>query len=75
VVSKGAPRYYYFGVFFQEKAGKYLVTKPPAGTLVSYLPDGYRTEQAGGKTLYTFGSTHFRPVFVQGVLVYEVVEP
>ena len=74
IVGKAAPRYYYFGTFFEEKGGKFEVIKPPAGTLVSYLPDGYRLEQAQGAALYTFGPTSFKPVFVQGVLVYQVVE-
>lgn len=73
IVGKDVPRYYYFGTFFQEKDGKYEVVKPQAGTLVSYLPDGYQSEEVQGTRLYTFGSTHFKPVFVQGVLVYQVV--
>lgn len=70
-----APRYYYFGTFFQEQDGRFAVVKPPPGTHVSYLPDGYRTEQRNGTTLYSFGSVHYKPVFVQGVLMYHVVEP
>lgn len=71
---KEPPRHYYFGAFFEEKGGKYEVVKPAAGTLVSYLPDGYRQEQVQGATRYIFGETHFKPVFVQGVLVYQVAE-
>jgi hypothetical protein len=50
VPGKGATRHYYFGTFFEEKSGKFEVIKPPPGTLVSYLPDGYRQEQVQGKT-------------------------
>ena len=75
IFGKEAPRYYHFGNFYQERDGKFEVIKPPAGTLVSYLPDGYQSEQVQGATLYKFGPTHFKPVFVQGVLVYQVVEP
>jgi hypothetical protein len=74
IFSKQAPRYYYFGIFFEERSGKFEVIKPPAGTLVSYLPDGYQQEQSQGTTLYTVGPTSFKPVFVQGVVVYQVVE-
>jgi hypothetical protein len=74
IAGQQASRYYFFGTFFEEHDGKYQVIKPPAGTLVSYLPDGYRLEQAQGATLYQFGPTYFKPVFVQGVLVYQVVE-
>jgi hypothetical protein len=75
IFGKEAPRYYYFGTFYEEKDGKFEVVRPAAGTLVSYLPDGYQTDQAQGTTRYLFGPTHFKPVFVQGVLVYQVVEP
>jgi hypothetical protein len=74
IAGKEPPQHYYFGTFLEERAGKYVVVKPAAGTLVSYLPDGYRQEQAQGATLYTFGQTYFKPVFVQGILVYQVVE-
>jgi hypothetical protein len=67
-------RFYYFGTFFEQKGDKFEVVKPPAGTLVTYLPDGYRQEQVDGTTQYSFGPTRFKPVFVQGVLVYQVVE-
>jgi hypothetical protein len=75
LAGKEPARYYYFGVFYQEKSGKFEVIKPPAGLLVSYLPDGYQTEVVQGKTIFSFGATHFKPVFVQGVLVYQVIEP
>lgn len=74
VASKGAPRYYYFGSFFEERGGKFEVVKPPTATLVSYLPDGYRLEQVQGATVYRYGATLFKPVFVQGIVVYQVVE-
>lgn len=74
IPGKEASRHYYFGVFFEERGGRFEVIKPPAGTLVSYLPDGYRQELVQGTTRYIFGPTHFKPVFVQGVLVYQVVD-
>jgi hypothetical protein len=67
--------FYYFGGFYEPKGGAFEVVRPPAGTLVSYLPDGYQQEQSPkGGTLYTFGPMAFKPVFVQGVLVYRVAE-
>ena len=75
VASRPPARYYFFGAFFEEKAGKFEVVKPPAGTMVSYLPDGYQIEQAQGATLFKYGAAYFKPVFVQGALVYQVVEP
>lgn len=72
VVSRKGTFEYYFGTFFQEREGAYAVVKPPAGLLVSYVPDGYTREQVEGDTFYRFGPVLFRPVFVQGILFYEV---
>jgi hypothetical protein len=69
------PLSYFFGVFFQEKEGRFEVVKPLAGTMVAYLPDGYQSEPVKGAARFKFGPTLFKPVFVQGVLIYEVVEP
>jgi len=75
IAGRQPPLWYFFGVFFQERESRFEVVKPPAGTLVTYLPDGYQLEQAKGATIFRFGSTAFKPVFVQGVLVYETIEP
>jgi hypothetical protein len=75
VARRPAALFYFFGTFFAEKGGRYEVVKPPAGVVVSYLPDGYREEREGGGTRYSFGPVSYRPVFVQGVLLYRVAEP
>ena len=75
IPSKPAPVWYFFGTFFRERGGTYEVVKPPAGLTVFYLPDGYGQETVKGLGLYRFGDVHFKPVFVQGVLAYQVVEP
>jgi hypothetical protein len=67
--------WYFFGAFFGEKGGAYEVVRPPAGLTVFYLPDGYVQERVKDLDLYRFGEIFFRPVFVQGVLAYQVVEP
>jgi hypothetical protein len=67
--------WYFFGTFFGEKGGAYEVVRPPAGTTVFYLPDGYTQERVKGVDLYRFGETLFRPVFIQGVLAYQVAAP
>jgi len=64
---------YFFGTFFQRKDKKFVVVKPPVGMNVTYLPDGYITEGAKDGTIYKVGNTTFKPVFVLGVLVYQVV--
>lgn len=73
VPAKDAALWYFFGTFFAENAGAYTVVKPPAGVAVYYLPDGYTREKQGDAEVYRFGETLFRPVFVQGLLIYQVV--
>jgi hypothetical protein len=75
IQSRPAPVWYYFGTFFGEKGGAYEVLKPPAGLTVFYLPEGYIQEKVKGVGLYRFGDVLFKPVFIQGVLAYQVVEP
>jgi hypothetical protein len=73
VLSEGDPHWYFFGAFYAERAGAYAVVRPPAGLTVFYLPDGYTREKAGSADVYRFGDTLFKPVFIQGVLAYQVV--
>lgn len=65
--------WYFFGTFFAESGDAYSVVKPPPGLTVYYLPDGYTREKSGGADVYRFGETLFKPIFVQGVLAYQVV--
>jgi hypothetical protein len=69
----GMALWYFFGTFFARGEGGFAVVRPPAGVTVYYLPDGYRVEKAGGADVYRFGDTVFKPVFIQGVLAYQVV--
>jgi hypothetical protein len=75
IQSRPRPIWYFFGTFFGEKDGGYEVLKPAAGLTVFYLPDGYTQKSGDGAGLYRFGGIHFKPVFIQGVLAYQVVEP
>jgi hypothetical protein len=72
---KTGPVWYFFGTFFREQDGAYEVFLPPAGLTVFYLPDGYTQEAAKGVGLYRFGEVLYKPVFIQGILAYQVVEP
>jgi len=72
---KPRPVWYFFGTFFGEKESAYEVLKPLAGLTVFYLPDGYTQENVKGAGLFRFGDIRFKPVFIQGVLAYQVVEP
>jgi len=75
IVSGTGSVWYFFGTFFGEKGGAYEVIKPAAGLTVFYLPDGYSQEKVKGVGLYRFGDVFFKPVFIQGILAYQVVEP
>lgn len=75
IPSRPGPVWYFFGTFFGEKGGAYEVIRPAAGSTVFYLPDGYSQENVKGVGLYRFGDILFKPVFIQGVLAYQVVEP
>jgi hypothetical protein len=75
IVSGTRSVWYFFGSFFGAKGNAYEVIKPAAGLTVFYLPDGYRQETVQGVGLYRFGDVLFKPVFIQGILAYQVVEP
>lgn len=75
IVSGAGPVWYFFGTFFGENGSAYEVIKPAAGLTVFYLPDGYRQENVKGDARYRFGDVLFKPVFIQGILAYQVVEP
>jgi hypothetical protein len=75
VVSGKGSVWYFFGSFFGEKGSAYEVIKPAAGLTVFYLPDGYSQENIKGVARYRFGDVLFKPVFIQGILAYQVVEP
>jgi hypothetical protein len=75
VVSGAGSVWYFFGSFFGQKGSAYEVIKPAAGLTVFYLPDGYSQEKVKGVELYRFGDILFKPIFIQGILAYQVVEP
>lgn len=75
IVSGAGPVWYFFGSFFGQKGSAYEVIKPAAGLQVFYLPDGYSQEKVKGVERYRFGDVLFKPVFIQGILAYQVVEP
>jgi len=74
VTSQQGAGWYLFGTFFGQRGSAFEVIKPPAGTQVFYLPDGYSQEKANGVDVYRFGDTLFRPVIIQGILAFQVVE-
>ena len=75
LAAKPGPVWYFFGTFFGEKNGDYEVIKPAPGLIVFYLPDGYSKDKVKGAGVYRFGDIFFKPVFIQGILAYQVVAP
>lgn len=67
--------HYFFGTFFREQEGRFAVVVPPPGSMVSYIPDGYSIDRSSGSVRYRFGDTTFKPLFSQGVLLYQVTAP
>jgi hypothetical protein len=74
VSAAGGPVWYFFGAFFAESPGGYVVIRPTPGLTVFYLPDGYLRVKVGAADGFRFGETLYKPVFLQGILAYQVVE-
>ncbi len=66
--------FHYFGTFFTAEGDKFKVVQPPAGTIVGYVPDGYTETEVDGSPRLHFGPHQFKPVFLQNLLVYQVVQ-
>lgn len=66
--------YYEDGVFFvKDVDGQYKVIVPPAGALVSTLPEDYETVVLGGAEYYKVDDTIYRTVVVDGDALFEVL--
>jgi hypothetical protein len=71
--TKEGTLYYFFGTFFKAKGDKYEVIKPPTGTFVGYLPDGYVQEGEEDSPTFKFGPISYKQVFVAGQIAYQVI--
>lgn len=68
-------KYYYDdGVFFIEgKDGQYQTIVPPAGAIITELPDDYEVVVLGGKEYYRVDNTIYRMVAIDGKAYFEVL--
>ena len=68
-------KYYYDdGVFFIDgKDGQYQTIIPPAGAIISELPDDYETVVLGGQQYYRVDNTIYRMVVIDGKAYFEVL--
>jgi hypothetical protein len=65
--------YYQDGVFYIESKGKYSVIIPPAGALVTSLPDDYDVITMNGIEYYKVDDTVYRTTLVDGIPYLEVL--
>lgn len=66
--------YYQDGVFYiMNSRGQYEVIVPPAGALVTALPDDYEVISLGGENYYKVDDTVYRLTLVDGVPYLEVL--
>ena len=65
---------YFQGAFFiyDQASDQYIVTEPPAGTTVSYLPPGYEEVTIGDTKYMKLGGIHYRPYYEGEEVVYVV---
>jgi hypothetical protein len=71
------PGYCFFqGAFFSydEDTDSYLVTDPPTGTEVPYLPAGYTQEKINGVEYYKLGTTYYRTYLAGDDVLFVVSE-
>ena len=68
-----AQYYYQDGVFYVLEDGRYKVIIPPAGALVTSLPDDYDTIVLGGVEYFQVDQTVYRTTLVDGVPYLEVL--
>lgn len=65
--------YYQDGVFYILRNGQYTVIVPPAGALVTSLPDDYDTVVMDGQEYYRVDNTVYRTTLVEGTPYLEVL--
>ena len=71
---EGKTYYYYFGSFYVKNDKGAEVVLPPVGMVVPYLPDGYQTSKQDEEVYYSWGEVQYKPYYIYGELLYEVVK-
>lgn len=68
-------KYYYDdGIFFTlDKSGQYVTIVPPAGAVITELPDDYDIVNLGGENYYKVDDTIYRVVINNGKACFEVL--
>lgn len=74
-IDVGSTNYIYSdGVFLQPSGNSYIVTKPPIGAVVPFLPDGCTAINMGGVVYYNCSGIIYQPFYQGSNLVYKVVQ-
>jgi hypothetical protein len=74
-IDVGSTNYIYSdGVFLQPSGNFYIVTKPPIGAVVPFLPDGCTAINMGGLVYYNCSGIIYQPFYQGSNLVYKVVQ-
>lgn len=74
VFAGGKPFIYYFGTFYVYDGAQraYVVTAPPAGAKVDYLPDTAKKVEWQGAAHFQYAGTYYKPWYQGSKLVFEV---
>jgi hypothetical protein len=71
----GSTSYIYSdGVYMQPSGGSYIITSPPVGVVVNYLPDGCTVIQQGNIQYYDCAGIYYETFYQKGSTVYKVVQ-
>ncbi|WP_373479940.1 DUF6515 family protein [Geminocystis sp.] len=71
----GSTSYIYSdGVYMQPSGSSYVITSPPVGVVVNYLPDGCNLIQDGDYQYYDCAGIYYETVYQNGATVYKVIQ-
>lgn len=75
VALKSLTYYYYLGTFYirDSTTGNYAVTPAPIGAIVPYIPTEYTRVVVKGREYYKYAGIYYRPTYIKGQRLYEVV--
>ncbi|KGF73929.1 hypothetical protein DO97_06200 [Neosynechococcus sphagnicola sy1] len=73
LVVGGSEYLYSDGIYVQPNGSSYIVTAPPEGAVVSYLPDGCTATNSNGTQLFECSGVIYQPFYQNGDVVYQVV--
>jgi hypothetical protein len=70
---EGETYHYYMGSFHRRTRKGYRLVAAPVGVTVAYAPKNAKRKAIGDGTYYVYGGVYYRPWFVDGLTMYQVV--